>query len=177
MKRLALALCVAAVAAQALDAQETPATPTRRRVAALDFDYATVQNSVARLMGSDVNIGKGIHILVESELAQNGTYTVIERAQVDRILNEQNFQQNWRADASSAAKLGKLLGTDAVVIGAVTQFERENNTIAFGLKKESKATVVINARVVGIKTGASRVGVSTSLTLKSLTWGVSPFLS
>ncbi len=153
MKRLALVLCVATVATPALDAQDAPATSARRRVAVLDFDYATVQNSVTALMGSSVDIGKSIHILVESELARNGTYTVIERAQVDRILNEQNFQQNWRADASSAAKLGRLLGTDAIIIGAVTQFERENNSIAFGLKKESKATVVINARVVGIKTG------------------------
>lgn len=155
MKRLALARCVAAVAvaASTLGAQDSPAGSARRRVAVLDFDYATVQNAVTGLMGSRVDIGQSIHVLVEAELARNGTYAVIERAQVDRILNEQNFQQNSRADASSAAKLGKLLGTDAIIIGAVTQFERENNSIAFGLKKESKATVVINARIVGVKTG------------------------
>jgi len=43
MKRFALALCLAALAAPALDAQDAaaPATSARRRVAVLDFDYAT----------------------------------------------------------------------------------------------------------------------------------------
>src|SRR2546426_8484146 len=111
MKRLALALCLAALAAPALDAQDAaaPAPPARRRVAVLDFDYATVHSSVTGLYGSDVDIGKGVATVLVSELVRNGTYTVMDRGQVDRILNEQNFQQAGRADVSSAAKLGRLL--------------------------------------------------------------------
>src|SRR6266581_4137545 len=115
MKRLALALCLTALAAPALDAQDAPAAPAasaRRRVAVLDFDYATVHSSVSGIMGSDVDIGKGVAIMLLSVLAGNGTYTVVERAQLDRVLNEQNFQQDARSDASSAAKLGRLLGVD-----------------------------------------------------------------
>src|SRR5437870_853810 len=124
MKRLALALCLAALAAPALDAQEAaapapapapaPVPSVRRRVAVLDFDYGTVHSSVTGIMGSDVDIGKGVATMLVSELARNGTYTVMERAQLDRILNEQNFQQDSRADASTAAKLGRLLGVDAI---------------------------------------------------------------
>src|SRR2546426_10202200 len=136
MKRLALALCLAALAAPALDAQEAaapapapaPATDpsVRRRVAVLDFDYGTVHSNVTGIMGSDVDIGKGVATMLVSELARNGTYTVMERAQLDRILNEQNFQQDSRADASTAAKLGRLLGVDAIIIGSITQFQRED---------------------------------------------------
>ena len=156
MKRLALALCLAALVAPALDAQEAapaPTAPARRRVAVLDFDYATVHSFVAGIMGSDVDIGKGVATMLVSELVQNGTYTVMERAQVDRILNEQNFQQGGRADASSAAKLGRLLGVDAIIIGSITQFEREDKSVALGLRRESKATVAIDARIVQIGTG------------------------
>ena len=162
MKRLAVALCLAALAAPALDAQDTaaPATsaPTtsaspRKRVAVLDFDYTTVQSDVRTTMGSDVDIGKGVATMLVSELVRNGTYTVMERAQVDRILNEQNFQQGGRADASSAAKLGRLLGADAIIIGSVTQFEHESKDITFGFRRESKATVGIDARLVQIGTG------------------------
>src|SRR5881227_2582480 len=138
MKRLALALCLTALAAPALQAQETaapapaPAPAVRRRVAVLDFDYGTVHSSVTGIMGSDVDIGKGVATMLVSELARNGTYTVMERAQLDRILNEQNFQQDSRADASTAAKLGRLLGVDAIIIGSITQFGRDDKKLNVG---------------------------------------------
>src|SRR2546430_7140919 len=147
MKRLALALCLAALAAPALDAQEAaapapaPAPSVRRRVAVLDFDYGTVHSSVTGLYGSDVDVGKGVALMLVSELVRNGTYTVMERAQVDRILSEQNFQQDARTDASSAAKLGRLLGVDAIIMGSITQFQREDKNINLGLRKETKAKI------------------------------------
>jgi curli biogenesis system outer membrane secretion channel CsgG len=155
MKRIALALCLAALATPTLHAQDAPGATTsaRKRVAVLDFDYATVHGYVSGIMGSDVDIGKGVATMLVSELVRNGTYTVMERAQVDRILNEQNFQQGGRADASSAAKLGRLLGVDAIIIGSITQFERVSETISFGFRKSSKAIVAIDARVVQIGTG------------------------
>src|SRR5881296_2766136 len=163
MKRLALALCLTALAAPALDAQEAAApapapapaaaTSSRRRVAVLDFDYGTVHSSVTGIMGSDVDIGKGVATMLVSELAQNGTYTVMERAQLDRVLSEQNFQQGERTDASSAAKLGRLLGVDAIIIGSITQFQREDKNINLGMRRETKATVSIDARIVQIGTG------------------------
>ena len=160
MKRLALALCLSALAAPALDAQTAPApapgpaaTTARRRVAVLDFDYGTVHSNVTGLYGSDVDVGKGVAIMLLSELARNGTYTVVERAQLDRVLNEQNFQQDARSDATSAAKLGRLLGVDAIIIGSITQYQREDKNISLGLRKESKATVAIDARIVQIGTG------------------------
>ena len=91
----------------------------------LDFDYGTVHSNVTGLYGSDVDVGKGVAIMLLSELARNGTYTVVERAQLDRVLNEQNFQQDARSDATSAAKLGRLLGVDAIIIGSITQRSEE----------------------------------------------------
>src|SRR2546429_678494 len=92
------------------------ATTTHRRVAVLDFDYGTVHSSVTGLYGSDVDVGKGVAIMLLSALSQNGTYTVVERGQLDRVLNEQNFQQDARSDVTSAAKLGRSLGADAIII-------------------------------------------------------------
>jgi curli biogenesis system outer membrane secretion channel CsgG len=157
MKGLALALSLAALAAPALNAQDAPAPASapaaKRRVAVLDFDYATVHSYVAGLMGSDVDVGKSVAALLLPALSQNGTYTVVERAQLDRVLNEQNFQQDARSDVSSAAKLGRLLGVDAIIIGSITTFQREDKNIQLGLRKETKATVAIDARIVQIGTG------------------------
>ena len=171
MKRFAVALCLAALAAPALDAQDAPApappTSARRRVAVLDFDYATVHSYVAGLYGSDVDIGKGVATMLVTELVQNGTYTIIERTQVERILNEHNLQQEGQLDASTAATLGRLLGADAIIIGSITQFGSDDKKLSAGGggihlggiglgglgRKSSKATVVIDARIVNIGTG------------------------
>ncbi len=174
MRRLTLLFCLAALAAPALDAQDpaTSAPPARRRVAVLDFDYGTVHSYVTDIWGSDVDIGKGIASMLLTELVQNGTYLVIERTQVDRILNEQNLQQDGRADASTAAKLGRLLGVDAIIIGSITQFGRDDKKLGVGGgkigfhgiglggfgKKSSKATVAIDARIVNIGTGEVQLG-------------------
>src|SRR2546426_8810266 len=139
MKRLALALCLAALVAPALDAQDATATapapaPTaaRRRVAVLDFDYGAVHNSVTGVWGSDVDIGKGVGAMLLSELMKNGTYTVIERSQVERILNEQNLGQEGRVAASTAATLGRLLGADAIIMGSITQFGSADKKVGMG---------------------------------------------
>src|SRR6185436_6969850 len=104
--------------------------------------------------------------MLVTDLVRNGTYTVIERQALDKILSEQNFQTSGRADPSTAAQLGKLLGVDAVIIGAITQFGRDDKSIGIGAapkigpvkiggigKKESKATVALDARIIDVQTG------------------------
>ena len=92
---------------------------------------------------------------------------MIERKALDKIMQEQNFSNSDRANPTSAAKLGKLLGVDAIIVGSITQFGNETkNTniggaaggfVPFGLgnvgKKKSKAIVAITARLVDVDTG------------------------
>jgi curli biogenesis system outer membrane secretion channel CsgG len=176
MKRvLALLLCCGAIApALPLAAQDAPAP--KRRVAVLDFDYATVHEYVLDLFGSDQDIGKGIADMLVTNLVRNGTYSVIERKQLDRILQEQNFQQSGRADPSSAVRLARILGVDAIIIGSITQFGRDDKKLGVGAvgggvhvggiglgglgRKTAKAVVNIDARVVSTTT-AEILGVAT----------------
>ena len=86
-----------------------PATAGRKkRVAIFDFDYATVQSASAAAFGTNVDVGKGISDLLVRHLVQDGTYSVIERKAMDKILGEQNFSNSDRADANSAAKIGRI---------------------------------------------------------------------
>src|SRR4051794_2513807 len=94
----------------------------KKRVAVMNFDYATVQSSVASIFGTNQDIGKGIADLMVDKLVNDGTYSVIERKALDKIIAEQNFSNSDRADPASAAKIGKVLGVDAIVIGSITQF-------------------------------------------------------
>lgn len=169
MKRLTVSLLALLVGAGTLAAQ----APTKRRIAVLDFDYATVHQYVYDVFGSDQDIGKGIADMLVTNLVRNGTYSVIERKQLDQVMREQNFQQSGRADPSSAVALARLLGVDAIIIGSITQFGRDDKKLGvaggvrvggIGLggigKKSAKAVVVIDARIVSTTT-AEILGVST----------------
>ena len=90
-------------------AQQAP-QGRKKRVAVFDFDYATVRTSTAALFGTDIDIGKGIADLLVKNLVTDGTYSVIERKALDKILAEQNFSNSDRANPASAAKIGKILG-------------------------------------------------------------------
>jgi curli biogenesis system outer membrane secretion channel CsgG len=160
----ALFLLFSVVAAYA---QAPAAAPRKKRVAIFDFDYATVHSNVAALFGQDVDVGKGISDLLVTYLVKDGSYSVIERKALDKIMAEQNFSNSDRANPNSAAKIGKLLGVDAIVVGSITQFGNETKNMnlggaggalgGFGLggfgHKKSKAIVSLTARMVDVDTG------------------------
>jgi curli biogenesis system outer membrane secretion channel CsgG len=184
MKKLLFAaigvVCLLGVLADAKpQAPAAPAAPAqaggrKKRVAIFDFDYATVRTYAIAAFGSDIDVGKGVTDLLVRFLVENGTYSVIERKAMDKILAEQNFSNSDRANPNSAAKLGKILGVDAIIVGSVTQFGNETKGTnvggaggglgRFGLggvsHKDSKAIVTLDGRIVDIDT-AEILGVAT----------------
>jgi curli biogenesis system outer membrane secretion channel CsgG len=162
----AVLLVIASVfAVSPASAQSGPAR--RPRIAVMDFDYATVHTYSAAIFGTDVDIGKGIADLLVTGLVKNGSFSIIERKALDKVMTEQNFSNSNRADPTSAAKLGKLLGVDAILVGSITQFGNETkktnlgggggNWGGFGVggigHSNSKANVGITARLVNVDTG------------------------
>jgi len=156
---------LAGIVDQAAKAQN--AAPRRPRIAVMDFDYATVHTYSAAIFGSDVDVGKGIADLLVTDLVKDGSYSIIERKALDKLMAEQNFSNSNRADPTSAAKLGKLLGVDAILIGSITQFGNETkktnlgggggNWGGYGLggigHSKSNANVGIDARLINVDTG------------------------
>jgi curli biogenesis system outer membrane secretion channel CsgG len=131
-------------------------TPTaKRRIAVLDFDYASTGMTYGGYAPS-----KGVSDLLTNKLVQNGTYSVIERSRIDQILQEQNLGASGRVDPATAAQIGKILGVDVVVIGSITQYNVEEKDSGgslgfFGVNvdsKKSKATVQLTARLVSTST-------------------------
>jgi len=142
------------------------AEPRKKRVAVLNFEYATVQTTVAAVFGTNVDVGKGISDMLVQQLVTDAKYSVIERNAIDKILAEQNFSNSDRADASTAAKIGKILGVDAVIMGSITQFGRDDQNKTYGggvstlnkfglgglQKREAKAVCAVTARMVDTST-------------------------
>jgi len=127
----------------------------RPRIAIMDFDYATVQTTSSALFGTNVDVGKGIADLLVTDLVKDGSFSIIERKALDKIMAEQNFSNSNRADPTSAAKIGKLLGVDAILVGSITQFGNETKKVNLGGigHSKSKANVGITARLVNVDTG------------------------
>lgn len=133
----------------------TPALrPQQPRIAVLEFQG---QSSPA------------LSSLVIDQLVESGSYLVVERGATQALLAEQDLGAQGRLDPATAAQIGRLLGVDAVVIGAVTQSDVSSrqsgggfpvlaplgrSPIAVGATtRDVDATVRLNARLVSTTTG------------------------
>jgi curli biogenesis system outer membrane secretion channel CsgG len=145
---------------------------TKKRITVMDFEFGAVQASANQIFGGNAqDVGKGIADMLVTKLVKDGTYSVIERQALAKIIGEQNFSNSDRANPDTAAKIGRILGVDAMVIGSITQFGREdqNRNIGGGGggwvggkfghgiggvgTSKSKAYVAIDARLVDTNTG------------------------
>ena len=165
-KAIVVALCLAVFATVTAQTQAPNQAPRKKRVAVFDFDYATVHSGVSAIFGQDVDVGKGVTDLLVTYLVKDGSYSVIERKALDKIIAEQNFSTSDRANPTSAAKLAKLLGVDAIIVGSITEFGNDTKTTGIGgvggglgkvglggfSRKNSKAIVAVGARIVDIDT-------------------------
>lgn len=167
MKRLLslTALALAGVLLGAADpARAQDAAPVKRRIAIMGFDFGTVQS----WWEGNWDVGTGVSDLVVTQLVKDGTFSVVERKMLNAILAEQNFSNSDRANSATAAKIGKVLGVNAIIAGSVTQFGFEDKDFKIGAgggvlgrgfgfggfgKKKSKATVVVDARIIDVNTG------------------------
>src|SRR2546428_6291567 len=65
---------------------------------------------------------KGIAGLMISDLAANPAARVVEREELQKLLDEQNLGTAGRVDPQTAAKIGKLVGARYVVTGVFIDF-------------------------------------------------------
>ena len=65
---------------------------------------------------------RGIAGMMISELAQNPAARLVEREQVQRLVDEQNLGAQGRVDPQTAAKVGKLVGARYIVLGTFIDF-------------------------------------------------------
>jgi curli biogenesis system outer membrane secretion channel CsgG len=153
-----MASCVAAVPAPV-------AGQGKPRVAVLSFADDAVRGTAARVLGGSQDVGVGVADVLVQKLIDGGQFTLVERNALDAVLKEQNFSNSDRADAATAARIGRVLGVDAIVLGSVMRFAVEETSTSNGRLgrlggvlgplegRLSKAIVTLNARLVDTTTG------------------------
>jgi len=135
----------------------------KKRIAIFDFENAASTGQMTPMFysSSAPNTGKAVANQLISRLVQIGTVSILERAQLDKLLAEQNLTNSDRTDPLTAAKLGRILGVDAIVMGAITQNDVEDKVtggggsrfggfggVSMSTKHDYKVKVKIIARVV-----------------------------
>jgi hypothetical protein len=125
----------APLAAQPANGPGAPPAPARPAVVAaiaeaklklavLDFDSAP---GAKEADAKSADVGKAASGLLKSKLDSSG-YTIIDGKLVDKALQAQNLNGR-RIDAPTAARFGRSLGADAVILGTVAPVQQSAQNV------------------------------------------------
>ena len=108
--RILAALSVAAtLGATPLAGQDVPT------VAVMDFSSFMMGEG-----GASVNLGKAISAMLVTEFSGREGMRIVERAQLNELLREQDLSLSGRIEEADAIEVGKMLGVQYVLHGQVT---------------------------------------------------------
>lgn len=139
----------------ALRAGEAP----KPRVAILEF-----KNKTEGYAWSWYRAGEAAQDMLVTELVKRGNFRVMERERLEAILEEKNLHLSGDIDPKTAVKLGKMIGVEYLIAGAVTELgvaDRDVNvpSALFGGRMPSvnvrsqKMDAALDARAFSTSTG------------------------
>lgn len=136
MKRMALAgavlLCIMALLVF-LFPLSAGAQSGKTRAAVIDFEQKGVQEFKGK------QVGEIVAEWLITALVRTGRFEVVERAQMQKILQEQQLGQSGMISQESAAKVGALLGVKVIITGSVIQLD---------------TLYEVNARLINVEDGS-----------------------
>jgi Uncharacterized protein involved in formation of curli polymers len=143
----------------------------KARIAVMDFEQKMSENKFYQ-----ASYGSSLQDMLATALVKTGRFTVLERAQLQAVLNEQNLGAAGLVSKETAAEAGKINGAEFLVQGAITAFdpgtERSSSgvgsavgaalgflvpgasLISQAIDKVSRARVAMEVRVVNASTGS-----------------------
>lgn len=118
------------------------------RIAVMDFE-----NSSDWYWWGD-NLGRAAADELVTQLIKSGKFSVIERDKLQAVLDEQALGASGAVQASTAAKIGKILGVQLILTGSITKFSIK--TISGGVKfvrgSYSNAESTVDVRLIDTST-------------------------
>jgi curli biogenesis system outer membrane secretion channel CsgG len=128
-------------------------TGIRRRVAVVNFE------DVAQYQGFEGDrraLAAAAADVVSEALHNSGAFIVVEREQLQHVLAEQNLGSSGLVTPKSAAKMGQLLGLQALITGKITDLNVIHSRSGFGgyyAKDSVKYHARVSLRMVDAITG------------------------
>ena len=104
---------------------------------------------------SEDEILSGITQMITDKLVAKEDIKVIERTRLRQVIKEQELGSSGLVESTTAAKIGRILGVDSIVLGTLTYMEvKEGTSIGFGPFETSsvEAEVALSGRLVDTTT-------------------------
>ncbi len=104
-------------------------------------------------------LGSGVADMLATALVKTGKFAVIERQELDKIVDEQKLGESGLVTPQTAPKVGQLLGAELFVVGAITECGTKESNIGGGISvfggglKTKKARTVVDIRLINTSTG------------------------
>ena len=100
----------------------------KSNVAILQFDAANITEAEVGILTDRLS----------TELVKLGSFTVVERAQMEEVLKEQGLQQSGCTTSECAVEVGALLGVDKMITGSIGRIG---------------SLFTLSARIIDVETG------------------------
>lgn len=81
----------------------------------------------------DWDIGGGVSAMMTTALQESGRFIVMERANVNQILSEQQLKGQNLVHQGSGPQVGKIIGVNLMVYGSVTEFGTDDEGGGFSI--------------------------------------------
>ena len=141
-------------AACAIPMSERPCT------AIVSFDDGSIQRE--KWWGPGWDVGSGLADILTTSILSTNRFRLLERSLLKQVTAEQDLGASSRVDPSKAAKLGRVIGADYLIMGRVTEFAWETRRAGgigdvagrlVGLKQSvTKARVAVDIHIVDADT-------------------------
>lgn len=146
---LTMSLMLVASLPVSATAEETgQAANNKIRVAVINFE----NNSSWHYWGD--NLGYAAADELVTQLFNTGEFSLVERAQLDAVLAEQNLGQSGLVNPTQAAEVGRLLGVQLILTGSITKFSIDRKGGGFGgfRAEYSEAETNLDIRLIDTNT-------------------------
>ncbi len=123
----------------------------KKRVAVMRFEDRT---------GSGYHsLGEGVSDMLTTALVKSGNFLVVERQEIEKAIQEQQFGESFMVTPETAPKMGKVIGVELMVIGSVSEFGVQESGVSGGVSlfgggiSKRTARAAVDVRLVNISTG------------------------
>jgi curli biogenesis system outer membrane secretion channel CsgG len=153
---LAAGPAAAATAESAGALAQVPAGP-RKRISIAKFD---ANGAFVTVYGS-WDIGGGLAAQLTTALVESGRFTVVERPDLQVVLREQELGKLNITTKDSGPQAGKVLGTQLIVHGSVTEFEQRSagNNAHLGVSGNAGGALNMLGAAIAKNTTSGVVGI------------------
>jgi len=107
-------------------------------------DQEKLRVAIMDFSGQDITPrdAKKISDLIRTEMINTGQYTIIERSEMGKILQEQGFSMTGCIDVSCDIQAGKLLSARKMLVGTIMQLDEQ---------------LIINGRIIDVEKGTADI--------------------